>query len=215
MLSDGPSRRDRGRRAIRALLEAGPSDPRVMQRRALLDELEKAMARGSAKRLKEVGQKLAAIEHDILAAEREQRAAMKDAVERAMAAPDDAARVTKLCDAFEICALTEIVAQDDFDDAETVDRAVEHKHAIVAALDAMAPGQRAAIAVLLDSPFAGVRASAGAHLLNAGLMRERVVPMLQEIEENLSGSAGWTAFWALSPDDHGAWLTKKEDAGES
>jgi len=81
------------------------------------------------------------------------------------------------------------------------------KHAIVAALDAIAPGRRVALARLLASPFAGVRASAGAHLLNANLLRERVVPLLQEIEKTVAGSAGWTAFWALSPNDHGAWLT--------
>lgn len=196
---------DRGRTALRALLEEGPSDKRVVQQRALIAEMEAALAEGNTAQQNEIAMKLAALAKEIRAAEDEQRAAMSAAVDRALSLTDEATRAAKLVEAFEICALTEVVAHDDFDDDETVARAIEHKHAIAAALDAM-PGGRAALETLLDSPFAGVRASAGAHLLNAGLLRERIVPILQEIERRLMSSAGWTAFWALSPDDHGAWL---------
>jgi hypothetical protein len=197
--------RDDGRAALGQLLERGPSDQRARERDALLGELDAAIAAGNASEETALAAKLAAVTKSLQAAAAEQRAAMLAAVERAEAASDDELRVARLLDAFSVCALGEIVAHDDFGDHETASRAVAYKHRIVSALDAIA-GQRAALERLLASPFAGVRASAGAHLLNAGLGRERVVPMLQQIEKEVGSSAGWTAFWALAPDDHGAWL---------
>lgn len=137
---------------------------------------------------------------------------MAAALERAHTARDDDMRVAKLVQAFETCALIQVTAEDDFDDSETANRAIAHKHAIVATLDAVGNGRRDALVPLLDSPFAGVCASAGAHLLNLGLLHERVIALLQEIEREVAGSAGWTAFWALSPDHHGAWLDEAEPA---
>jgi len=192
--------------SLRALIELAPTDKRVLTKGDLLDELDAAMASGNAKKRNEIEKKLAAVTKEIQTAEAEQRAAMVAAIDRARDAANDEGRVQQLCQAFELCCLVQVVAEDDFGGGETVDQAIGHKHTIAAALDAIAPGRRAALAALLESPFAGVRASAGAHLLNAGLLRERVVPVLQEIERKVSGSAGWTAFWALSPDDHGAWL---------
>ena len=201
--------RDDGRAALHRLLEQEPSDERVRQRDALIDELDRAIAAQNAGQEAALGTKLAAVTKALQAAATEQRAAMVAAVQRAEAASDDEMRVARLLEAFSICALGEIVAHDDFADHETARSAVEYKHRIVAALDAIGGGQRAALERLLDSPFAGVRASAGAHLLNAGLRRERVVPLLQQMEKEVSSSAGWTAFWALAPDDHGAWLDER------
>jgi hypothetical protein len=198
--------------SLRAFFESEPTDKRVLTKFELLEELETAMASGNSKKQNEIAKKLASITKEIQTAEAEQRAAMLAAIDRAHDASDNEARVAKLCQAFELCCLMQVVSNDDFGGGETVDRAIDHKHAIAAALDAIAPGRRSALAALLESPFAGVRASAGAHLLNADLLRERVVPLLQEIERNVSGSAGWTAFWALSPDDHGAWLTGEAHA---
>ena len=198
--------RDDGRAALRHLIELGPSDERVRERDALIDELDTAIAAQNAGEEAALATKLAAVTKALQAAAAEQRAAMLAAVERAEAARGDEARVALLLEAFSICALGEVVAHDDFADEETARRAVEYKHRIVGALDAIGSGHRAALERLLDSPFAGVRASAGAHLLNAGLERERVVPLLQQIEKEVLSSAGWTAFWALAPDEHGAWL---------
>ena len=198
--------RDDGRAALRDLLERGPSDQRVRERDALVGELDAAITARNASKEAALAAKLAAVTRALQAAATEQRAAMRAAVERAEAASDDEMRVALLLDAFSVCALGEIVAHDDFGDHETASRAVEYKHRIVAALDAIAGGQRAALERLLASPFAGVRASAGAHLLNAGLGRERVVPLLQQIEKEVGSSAGSTAFWALAPDNHGAWV---------
>lgn len=198
--------RDDGRGDLRRLLELGPSDQRARDRDALLDELDAAIETPNAGREATLASKLAAVTKALQKAEVEQRATMELAVVRAEAARDDEARVARLLEAFATCALGEVVAHDDFNNHETARRAVEAKHRIVAALDAIGGGRREALVPLLDSPFAGVRASAGAHLLNAGLLRERIVPMLQQIEKDVWGSAGWTAFWALAPDDHGAWL---------
>lgn len=198
--------RDDGRAALRQLLEFGPSDQRVRERDALVDELDAAIGAQNTNREAALAAKLAVVTRSLQAAAVEERAAMLAAVERAEAASEDETRVRLLLDAFTICALSEVVAHDDFADHETARRAVAYKHRITAALDAVGGGRRAALEGLLDSPFAGVRASAGAHLLNAGLRRERVVPMLQQIEKEVASSAGWTAFWALAPDDHGAWI---------
>jgi hypothetical protein len=203
---EGWPMRDDGRAALRQLLEIGPSDERARERNALVEELEAAIVAQNAGQEAALATKLAAVTKALQAAATEQRAAMQAAVERAETASDDELRVTLLLDAFSVCALGEIVAHDDFADYETARRAVEYKHRIVAGLDAIGSGRRAALEQLLESPFAGVRASAGAHLLNAGLRRERIVPLLQNIEKEVSSSAGWTAFWALAPDNHGAWL---------
>jgi hypothetical protein len=196
----------RARAALRRLLEE-PSDQRVRDRTKLLEALDGAVAHGEARRQIELGRALAAKAKEIQAAEADQRAAMAAALDRAREAVGPEERVERLVEAFATCALIQVVAEDDFGDHETVDRAIEMKHTIAAALDAIGDGARGALAALLDSPFAGVRASAGAHLLNAGLLRERVIPLLQVIEQDVWGSAGWTAFWALAPDDHGAWLS--------
>lgn len=198
--------RDDGRAALYRLLELRPSDERARERDALIEELDVAIAARNTSSEAAIAMRLAAVTKALQAAAAEQRAAMQAGVERADAARDDETRVTLLLEAFTICALGEIVAHDDFADAETARRAVEYKHRVVAALDGIGGGRRAALERLLDSPFAGVRASAGAYLLNAGLGRERVVPLLQQIEKEVLSSAGWTAFWALAPGDHDAWL---------
>jgi hypothetical protein len=198
---------DKDREALRALLDSGPADQRAATKLALTEELEAARAQGNTKKQNEIGPKLAAINKDIQAALAKLRASMVAAIELARSTADEEGRMAKLVAAFENCALTQVIAHHDFNDAATIDHAIEHKHTIAAMLDAMGPGKRAVLSKLLESPFAGVRASAGAHLLNADLLRERVLPILRDIEQNVAGSAGWTAFWALSPHDHGAWLT--------
>ena len=63
------------------------------------------------------------------------------------------------------------------------------------ALDEMRSG-RVALARLLDHPDPGVRASAGAYLID--MMPDRVVPVLRQIEErNKGSSAGFSAHWVL------------------
>jgi hypothetical protein len=71
------------------------------------------------------------------------------------------------------------------------------------ALNAIFPG-RSALTAFFDHPNAGVRASAGAYLID--LMPDRVVSLLSEIDEKSDGSsASFTAHWALL-----AWKTDKK-----
>ena len=203
--------REQSGKALRQLLRLpGPSDQRVIEEAALLEEAEHAMARGHGKKLNEIGAKLAANAKSIAAARAELREAMAEAAEHAERT-EPSSRVARLLHAFETCALVQVVALDDFGDEAIADLAVEHKHRLVATLDQTAPEGRAVLARLLYSPLAAVRASAGAHLLNAGLMHAETVPILQEIERRVASSAGWTAFWALAPDHHGDWLTGAPD----
>jgi hypothetical protein len=67
--------------------------------------------------------------------------------------------------------------------------------AIVLALNEASPG-RSALTALFEHPNAGVRASAGAYLIDS--IPDRVVPLLMEIDERSDGSsASFTAHWAL------------------
>jgi hypothetical protein len=66
---------------------------------------------------------------------------------------------------------------------------------IVKALDTIGAG-REALAVLLDHPEPGVRSSAGAYLID--LIPERVIPILQQIEERRDASSAlFRAHWTL------------------
>jgi hypothetical protein len=81
----------------------------------------------------------------------------------------------------------------DIADGET--KAIRFTDSIVLALNAIAPG-RLRLAVLLDHPNSGVRALAGAYLLD--LMPERVLPILRDVEEKeVANSAHFRASVAL------------------
>jgi hypothetical protein len=108
----------------------------------------------------------------------------------------DEERAASLVRGFELGARLAGTLHDEFGDAADGEtKVVRLMDAIVKALDAIGPG-RAALAVLLDHPDAGVRAAAGAHLFD--LMPKRVRPILRQIEEEARGSsAGFRAHWAL------------------
>lgn len=84
---------------------------------------------------------------------------------------------------------------DELLDTDGEAKVVRLMDAIVKALNVIGSG-RAALAVLLDHPDAGVRASAGAYLID--LMPERVVAILRQIDEKGGGtSADFKAHWVL------------------
>jgi hypothetical protein len=104
-------------------------------------------------------------------------------------------RTGALVRGFEFAARLQHALHDELLDTDGETEAARLKHAVVDALDEM-DSSRAKLAGLLDHSDAGVRASAGAYLIN--LMSERVVPILREIEEKEEGlSADFTAHWAL------------------
>jgi hypothetical protein len=105
-------------------------------------------------------------------------------------------RVASLIRGFEFGARLADILHDkvrDIADGET--KVVHLMDDIVKALNAIGSG-RAALAVLLDHPDAGVRALAGAYLID--LMPERVIPILRQIEGmGDASSALFRAHWAL------------------
>ena len=150
------------------------SDDRIAQGRALLRGLEIAK---EFDRLKADG--LAAIaalleQHDPVAGDK---------------------RAASLIRGFEFGTRLADTLHDEFSDPDGVNEAVRLVDAIVKALHTIGSG-RTALVVLLDHSDPGVRALAGAHLLD--LMPERVVPILRQIEAKADGSsASFRAQWAL------------------
>jgi hypothetical protein len=108
----------------------------------------------------------------------------------------DDERAASLIRGFEFGARLADTLHDEFrDTADGETKVVRLMDAIVIALDRIGSG-RAALAVLLDHPDPGVRALAGAYLID--LMPDRVGPILRQIDETAGArSAGFRAHWAL------------------
>jgi len=104
-------------------------------------------------------------------------------------------RIASLLRGFEFATKLAKTLSDELMDTDGFNKLVLLTNSIVDALDATGP-RRAALTVLLDHPDDGIRASAGAYLIN--LMPDRVVPILRQIDERHDGSsANFTAHWAL------------------
>jgi hypothetical protein len=105
-------------------------------------------------------------------------------------------RVASLIRGFDFGARLADILHDQFRDIADGETKVVHlMDEIVKALNAIGSG-RAALAVLLDHPDAGVRALAGAYLID--LMPERVIPILRQIEGMRDASSAlFRARWAL------------------
>lgn len=107
----------------------------------------------------------------------------------------DRERRASLIRAFEFGARLGHALHDEFLDTKGKAEIGRLLDQIVMNLDKIGAG-RIALDVLFASSDAGVRASAGAYLID--LMPERVVPMLQHIDEAGGGSsAGFGASWTL------------------
>jgi hypothetical protein len=115
-------------------------------------------------------------------------------INRRDAATEDE-RKASLVRGFEFGARLRHALHDELLDTDGETKVAHSMHAIVNALDEMTSG-RAALAELLDHSDSGVRASAGAYLID--VMPDRVVPVLRQIEESNEGSsAGFSAHWVL------------------
>ncbi len=107
----------------------------------------------------------------------------------------DAERAASLTRGFEFAAKLKHALRDELTDTDGANEIVGLLNEIANALDGIGSG-RAALAVLLDHPDTGVRASVAAYLVD--LMPDRVVPLLREIDQKEGGSsADFTAHWAL------------------
>ena len=104
-------------------------------------------------------------------------------------------RVAPLIRGFEFGAKLAHALHDELLDTDGKTKVLRMMDAIVLALNAISPG-RSALTPLFENPDAGVRASAGAYLVD--LTPDQVVPLLKEIDEKSDGSsASFTAHWAL------------------
>lgn len=107
----------------------------------------------------------------------------------------DDERAASLIRGFEFAAKLKHTLHDELSDADGANKTVGLMNEIANALDTIGSG-RAVLGALLDHPDAGVRASAGAFLLN--LTPDRVVPILREIAQEEHGNdAHFTAYWAV------------------
>lgn len=107
--------------------------------------------------------------------------------------PDE--HIASLVRAFEFAAILTTALYDEVSDTDGGNELVMKMNAIANTLDESQPG-RIALAALLDHTKDGVRAAAGAYLVD--LMPDRVVPILREIDEKGGGNdANFTAHWAL------------------
>jgi hypothetical protein len=105
-------------------------------------------------------------------------------------------RVASLVRGFEFAAKLANTLSDELMDTDGFNKLVLLMNSIVDTLDATSQS-RAALTVLLDHPDDGIRAFAGAYLID--LMPDRVVPILRQIDERHDGSsANFTALWALA-----------------
>lgn len=105
------------------------------------------------------------------------------------------ARVASLIDTFEFSSRLADTLHDELLDTDAQNEIWRMMDSMVLALDKIGR-RRAALDVLLNNPLAGVRAAAGAYLID--LDPERVVPILREIDEKGGGnSADFGAHWTL------------------
>jgi hypothetical protein len=105
----------------------------------------------------------------------------------------DEERASSLIQGFEFGAKLADALHDGLSDTDGETKVAHMMDSIVKALDEVAPG-RIALAVLLDHADAGVRASAGAFLID--LIPQRVIPILREIDKPEDGSSGsFKAHW--------------------
>lgn len=119
------------------------------------------------------------------------------------AAVADSNRKAALIRAFEFGTRLADALHDEFLDTDGENMVWRLLDKIVLNLDKIAPG-RASLDILFDCPDPGVRASAGAYLID--LMPERVIPILRDIDEAGGGkSADFGAHWTLL-----AWERERE-----
>jgi hypothetical protein len=122
------------------------------------------------------------------------KAAITALLNRGDPAADDE-RTASLIRGFVLSARLADSLHDELSDTDGETEILRLMDGIVQALSRIGSG-RAALAVLLNHAEAGVRASAGAYLID--LMPQRVVPLLREIEETECGnSAHFTAAWTI------------------
>ena len=173
---------------IRQLLESGPTDPLLLEKLTLLEELRAAHARNDQKTMLEIGRKLAANEKAIEAAQEDRRAAMAKAVAEAETVSDPDERTKKLLAAFVFCVKSACAANDEGQDIDTYNFGIRQLSKVGRALEAMSPSRFDALTQFLDSPDNQLRGFAAVWLKDD--MPERVLPILKEVNKTQSFGSG-------------------------
>ncbi len=110
-------------------------------------------------------------------------------------------RTALLIRAFSFAAKLKATLHDEMRDIDGETQIV--RQMVIMADELNTHGDQSAFAVLLEDEDSRVRASIGAYLLAKNLMPERVVPVLQEIEEQKNADdAHFVASWALFRWEH-------------
>jgi hypothetical protein len=121
-------------------------------------------------------------------------AAIRNSLARANSETGDA-QLASLVEVFKFSSRLADTLHDELLDTDGENKVWSLMDSIVEALDQTRRG-RAALGILLDDPRMGVRAAAGAYLID--LDPERVVPILKAIDEKGGGkSADFGAHWTL------------------
>jgi hypothetical protein len=182
---------------IRQLLESGPTDPLLLDKLSLLEQLRAAHAKNDQKTMLEIGRKLAANEKQIDAAKEHRRAAMANAVSEAKAVSDPDERTKKLLAAFVFCVKSACAAEEEGQDIDTYNFGIRQLSMIDNALRAIPPNRFDALAQFLDSADTQVRGFAAVWLKDD--MPERVLPILKEINktEKFGSGVGTQVFTAI------------------
>jgi hypothetical protein len=180
---------------IRRLLESGRTDPLVMAKLGLLEELQAAHARNDQAKMLEIGQKLATNEQETQQAQGARRANMRKAVAQAKRVADPDERTQKLLAAFAFCVKEACAADEEMRDIPTYNYGVKRLREISDELRAL--GRFPALAQFIDSPDIELRGFAAVWLRN--LWPERILPILQEIEktESFGTPAGTQVYIAM------------------
>jgi hypothetical protein len=189
---------DKPKSTIRQLLEMEPTDPLMLEKLTLLEELQAAHANSDHKTMLEIGRKLTDNQQQTDAAN-ERRYETMDAVvaaARGVADPDE--RTAKLLSAFELCVALTCAANDESRDIPGYNRGIKLLRVISDELRAIPPGRFAELAKFLDSPDIRLRGFAAVWLRHT--MRERIFPILQEIakHEPITSGVGTQIFHAMS-----------------
>lgn len=171
---------------IRQLLESGPTNPLMMEKLALLEDLQAAHAQGDQSKMLEIGRKLAQNAERTEEAQKNRRIKMQNAVTAAKRIADPQDRTRALLSAFEFCVKESCAADNEGKDIPTYNFGVKRLCEISDALKAL--DRFSALAPLLDSPDVELRGFAAVWLRN--LWPERILTILQEINETESFVSG-------------------------
>lgn len=196
---------------IRQLLESGPTDPLLLAKLTLLEQLQTAHTQNDQNRMLEIGRELAENEKAFKAAKEHRQATMATAVAEAKAVADADERTKSLLSAFEVCVKLACAASEQASDTDTYNFGVKQLREISDELRAL--NRFPALAQFLDSPDIELRGFAAVWLRD--LWPARILPMLKEINktEGFGTPVGTQVYIAMRELERAGEQRGKNDEG--